>query len=65
MLEGEEYAGKSLPVAIKKYRRHAPREVIICVGEYFALFGFLEFMKLYASLDADLQMRLDGVLALV
>jgi hypothetical protein len=65
MQEGEEYAGKSLPVAIKRYKRQAPRSIIICVGEYFAVFGFLEFIKIYSSLEADLRSRLDEVLALV
>jgi hypothetical protein len=68
MLEGQAFVRKSLPVALKKYKKMVGKclkNVIVCTGQYFALFPFLEFIKLYASLDADVQARLDGILQLV
>lgn len=68
MDEGAAFMRKSLPVAMKKYKEMAgkcPKSVIVCVGQYFSVFPFLMFMKLYASLGAEVQSRLDGVLGLV
>jgi len=63
-LEGEEWAGKSLPVALKKYISNEPAAVIICVGQYFAVYKLLEIMQLYASLGVDVRARLDVILRL-
>lgn len=63
-LEGEQWAGKSLPVALKKYEDTEPTSVILCVGHCFAIYTLLEIMQLYASLGADVRARLDKVLAL-
>lgn len=63
-LEGEQWAGKSLPVALKKYKTSEPVSVIICVGQFFAIYTLLDIMQLYASLDPDVRARLDTVFAL-
>jgi hypothetical protein len=47
--EGRRWAGKSLPVIIKKYiPPEKPKAVIVYSGRYFAVFPFVEFLKLYA-----------------
>jgi hypothetical protein len=61
-LEEERWAGKSLPVALKKYNEKEPISVIVCVGQYFAVYPLLEIMQLYASLGADVRARLDAAL---
>jgi len=66
--ERQAFARENLPVAPKKYREMADKcqkSVIVCIGQYYVVFPLLQFMKLYASLDADVQARLDGGLALV
>ena len=64
--EGERWSGKSLPVILKKYiPTEKPKAVIIYTGQYFAVFPFVEFLHLYASLDLPVRSKLDGVLALV
>jgi len=65
MEEGRKYAGKTLPVAIKKYVENGPKSVIIYSGQYFAIFGFLEFIQLYASCGAEVRERLDSILGKV
>lgn len=68
MEEGKGLAGKSLPVALKHYEKHKEKQaksVIVCIGQYFAVFALLPFIQLYASLDAHVRARLDRVLALV
>ncbi|SHH71706.1 hypothetical protein SAMN02745135_02375, partial [Caloranaerobacter azorensis DSM 13643] len=63
--EGQKYAKKSLPVAIKKYVCKKEKKVIIYRGRYFAIFNFLEFIKLYSSCSEEIQSLLDPILALV
>jgi hypothetical protein len=63
--EGRKYAGKTLPVAIKRYVESGPKSVIICSGQYFAIFGFLEFIQLYASCGTEVKQCLDPILAKV
>jgi hypothetical protein len=65
MEEGRKYAGKTLPVAIKKYVENGPKSVIIYSGQYFAIFGFLEFIQLYASCGTEVKQCLDPILAKV
>jgi hypothetical protein len=65
MEEGSEWAGKSLPVVIKKYNPKQPTSIILCVGRCFATFPLLEFLQLYASCDIDIRLRLDPILALL
>jgi len=65
MEEGKKYIGKTLPVAIKKYVENGPKSVIIYSGQYFAIFGFLEFIQLYASCGAEMRERLDSILGKV
>ena len=64
--EGSCWSGKSLPVILKKYiPPEQPKAVIIYSGQYFAVFPFLEFLNLYASLGMDIRSKLGAVLALV
>ncbi len=65
MEEGSAYLGKSLPVALKKYVGEGPKSVIIYSGQYFGVFGFLEFIQLYASCGTKGNKRLDLILAKV
>jgi len=65
MEEGEKYAGKSLPVAIKKYVEDGSKSVIIYSGQYFGIFGFLEFIQLYSSCGTEVKQCLDPILAKV
>lgn len=65
MEEGRKYTGKSLPVAIKKYVGDGSKSVIIYSGQYFAIFGFLEFIQLYASCSTEVKQCLDPILAKV
>jgi hypothetical protein len=65
MEEGRKYAGKALPVAIKKYVENGQKSVIIYSGQYFAIFGFLEFIQLYASCGTEVKQCLDPILAKV
>jgi hypothetical protein len=63
---GSQWAGKSLPVILKKYIPPVkPKSVIIYSGQYFAVFPLIEFLHIYASLDVSFRSRLDDVLALV
>jgi len=64
--DGNRWSGKSLPVILKKYiPPEKPKTVIIYTGQYFAVFPFVEFLHLYASLEVDVRSRFDGVLALL
>lgn len=65
MEEGRKYAGKTLPVAIKKYVENGPKSVIIYSGQYFGIFGFLEFIQLYALCGTEVKRCLDPILAKV
>ncbi len=62
MDEGLKYTGKTLPVAIKKYIGDGPKSIIIYSGQYFAIFGFLEFIQLYASCGTEVKQCLDPIL---
>jgi hypothetical protein len=64
--EGCSWSGKSLPVIVKKYTPpEKPKSVIIYTGQYFAVFPFVEFLHLYASVGVAVRSSLDAVLALV
>lgn len=65
MEEGMKYIGKTLPVATKKYVETGPKSVITYSGQYFAIFGFLEFIQLYASCGTEVKKCLDPILAKV
>lgn len=65
MKDGQQYVKKTLPVAVKKYVTDTPKTVIIYTGQYFAIFGFLEFIQLYALCDTDVKACLDPILAKV
>jgi hypothetical protein len=61
--DGAKWSGKSLPVIMKKYiSPDKPKSVIVYAGQYFAVFQFVEFLHLYASLDATLRFKLDYIL---
>ena len=64
--EGNRWSGKSLPVIMKKYiPPEKPKMVIIYTGQYYAVFTFVEFLRIYASLDDDVRLRLEAVLSLL
>jgi hypothetical protein len=63
--EGSAFSGKSLPVVIKNFVFEKPKSVIVYVGQYFGIFPFLEFIRIYASLDGKTRTSLDHILALV
>ncbi|MBT9139300.1 MAG: hypothetical protein DDT31_01884 [Syntrophomonadaceae bacterium] len=65
MEAGSKYAGKCLPVAVKNYIADGPKSVIIYSGQYFGIFGFLEFVQLYALCSAVVKKRLNPILAKV
>jgi hypothetical protein len=62
---GKKFAKKSLPIAIKKFVSPKPKTVVIFSGHYFATFGFLEFIQLYASCETEVKKSLDMILAQV
>jgi len=51
MPEGEEYAGKSLPVAVQYYQPVPSPYVVIYSGDVFGVLHFHEIMKIYAEPD--------------
>lgn len=64
--EGYKWSGKSLPVIMKKYiPPDKPKTIIIYTDSYFATFPFLEFLRLYASLEIPIRSSLDSVLGRV
>ena len=63
--EGQSYTGKSLPVAAKNYKETKPKEVVVYVGQYFGIFPFLEFLKIYAECTLEVRQLLDPILAKV
>jgi hypothetical protein len=66
MEEGRQFAGKSIPILVKKYiAPDRPKSVIVYAGQYFAIFSFIEFLHLYASLGLDLRLQLERVLSLL
>jgi len=59
MEEGRCWSGKSLPIILKKYvPPEKPKAVMIYKDQYFAVFGFVAFLHLYASLDQGKFFRL-------
>lgn len=63
--DGNKYSSKSLPVVIKNYVADRPKTVIIYSGQYFGIFGFLEFIQLYSSCGTEVKACLDPILAKV
>lgn len=63
--EGEAYTGRSLPVVAKNYKEIKPKEVVVYVGQYFGIFPFLEFLKIYAECTLEVRQLLDPILAKV
>ena len=64
--EGSKYANKALPVILKKYVPvKKAKKVIIYAGKYFGIFGFLEFLDIYASCSGKVRKELEKVLELI
>lgn len=63
--EGQAYAGKSLPVVAKNYTETKPKSVVIYSGQYFGIFPFLDFLKIYAECTLEVRELLDPILAKV
>lgn len=63
--EGQAYIGKSLPIAAKNYKEVKPKEIVVYVGQYFGIFQFLEFLKIYAECTLEVRQLLDPILAKV
>ncbi len=63
--EGQAYIGKSLPVVAKNYKETKPSAVVIYAGQYFGIFPFLEFLKIYAECTLEVRKLLDPILAKV
>ncbi len=47
--EGEQYAGKSLPVLLKRYSAKVQGHVVIYVDDMFGVFTLFEVLELYAN----------------
>lgn len=61
--EGSEYAGKSLPVILKKYEpEDKPKKVIIYADDYFGLFKFTKFLDIYTSCSEKIRKDLKEIL---
>lgn len=60
--EGQAYIGKSLPVVVKNYKETKPNAVVIYVGQFFGIFPFLEFLRLYAECPLKVRQLLDPIL---
>ncbi|MTI66554.1 MAG: transposase [Firmicutes bacterium] len=64
--KGSKYSKKSLPVVLKNYtEKKKSKSVVIYSGQYFGIFTFLEFMKLYANCSEEVKGLLEPTLALV
>jgi hypothetical protein len=68
--EGKAYAGKSLPVILKKYdfikrKEKRPKSLILFAGPNFAIFPFLAFIDLYAALPQNIRTKLQRSLSYV
>lgn len=60
--EGQAYIGKSLPVVVKNYKETKPNAVVIYVGQFFGIFPFLEFLRLYAECPVEVRQLPDPIL---
>lgn len=63
--EGQAYIGKSLPVVLKNYKEVKPKSVVIYVGQYYGIFPFLDFLRIYAECTPEVRKLLDPILAKV
>lgn len=48
--DGEQYAGKSLPVLLKKYQAKVQGYIVIYVNDEFGIFTLFELMELYTQI---------------
>jgi len=58
--EGAAYAGRSLPVILKNWVPVRKASFVVYANGFFAVFGFLEIMLLYSSLDPHIQLLLQS-----
>ncbi|MFW5981194.1 MAG: transposase [bacterium] len=64
--EGSKYARMSLPVILKRYNpKKKAKKVIIYAGKYFGMFGFSEFLEIYASCSKKVREKLKEVLDMI
>lgn len=51
--DGEKYAGKSLPVLLKKYQAKVQGHLVIYVNDEFGVFSLFEVLELYANASGE------------
>nr|WP_325186526.1 hypothetical protein [uncultured Oscillibacter sp.] len=51
--DGEKYAGKSLPVLLKKYQAKVQGHLVIYVNNEFGVFSLFEVLELYANSSGE------------
>ncbi len=61
--EGEQYAGKSLPVVLKKYIVKVQGYVVLYVGYEFGVLTLLEMMELYAHCGEAVREKIGSVMS--
>lgn len=57
--DGEQYAGKSLPVLLKKYQAKVQGHIVIYVDDEFGVFSLFEVMELYAHVSGEAKSALE------
>ena len=60
--EGEQFAGRSLPVLIKNYQPKALGHVVVYAGDYFGVFSILELMEVYSGCSAKVKSAIASIL---
>lgn len=53
--DGQQYAGTSLPVLLKRYFPKVLGYLIVYVNDYFGVFSLLEIMELYANVSENIK----------
>ena len=51
--DGQEYAGRSLPVLLKKYQAKVQGNLVIYVNDEFGVFSLFEVLELYANASGE------------
>jgi hypothetical protein len=54
MAEENAFIEKLLPIIMENYKITRPKSVVKCLGQYFGIFSFLEFLQFYAKCMLDL-----------
>jgi len=60
--EGEKYSGKSLPIILKNFKSEGKKDVVVYIGQYFGMLGFVEFLDIYAKCNENIKKKLRPVL---